>query len=91
MKPNRSALIGAGIGLALGMPLFEVALLVMLAVDGGWFDATYTIAYFTKSANVISLLVVLHLVTGTVGALVGYTVHQMRSRRRLRVIPGRAR
>lgn len=90
MKPNRSTLIGAGIGLALGMPLFEVALLVLLAVDGGWFDATYTIKYFTESANVITLLVVLHAVTAVVGALVGTIVHHSRNRRRLRLIPGKA-
>jgi hypothetical protein len=71
MKGNRSALIGAGVGLALGMPLFEVFLLTILAIDGGLFNATYTVRYLASSANVIILLVMLHLATAAVGALVG--------------------
>lgn len=90
MKGNRSALIGAGVGLALGMPLFEVFLLTVLAIDGGIFDAAYTVQYFSSSANVIILLVILHLVTATVGALVGASIHRMQNRRRPRIVPGRA-
>jgi uncharacterized membrane protein YfcA len=88
VKGNRSTLIGAGIGLFLGMPLFEAALLVMLAVDGEWFNAAYTIHYFTESANVILLLVVFHAVTTAIGALVGALMHQAKQRRKLRVVAG---
>jgi hypothetical protein len=83
-------MIGAGIGLALGMPLFEVCLLTILAIDGQWFDASYTIRYFSQSANVILLLVLLHIVTASIGALVGAVTYQARTRKRLRVIPGGA-
>jgi ethanolamine transporter EutH len=85
---KRFALVGGGIGLALGMPLFEVCLLVILAIDGQWFDASYTIRYFSQSANVIALLIALHIVTASVGALAGAILYQSRSRRRLRIIPG---
>lgn len=90
MKGNRSALIGAGVGLALGMPLFEVFLLTILAVDGELFNATYTVQYFSKSANVITLLIILHVITAAVGAVVGANIHRIKGRRRLRVLPGRA-
>lgn len=90
MKGNRSALIGAGVGLALGMPLFEVFLLTILAVDGEWFNAAYTVQYFAKSANVIALLVILHLITAAIGAAVGANIHRIKDRRRLRALPGRA-
>ncbi len=86
MKKNRSALIGAGVGLALGMPLFEVFLLTILAIDGGWFNAAYTIRYFSKSANVIILLLMLHVVTALLGAVAGTVIHRLRQRRELRVI-----
>lgn len=85
---KRFVMIGAGIGLALGMPLFEVALLTILAIDGQWFDAAYTIKYFTESANLIGILALVHLLTGAAGALLGAVTFQARSRRRLRVIPG---
>lgn len=88
---KRSVLVGAGVGLALAMPLFEVCLLLMLAVDGEWFNAAYTIRYFTNSANVIGLLAVLHAILASVGGLIGLLVYQAKSRRRLRVIRGGAR
>lgn len=91
MKLNRSTLIGAGVGFALGMPLFEVFLLAVLAIDGELFHAAYTVQYFAKSANVIMLLVILHLVTATVGALVGTVLSRIRTRPHLRVLPGRGR
>jgi membrane protein DedA with SNARE-associated domain len=90
MQRNRSALIGAGVGLALGMPLFEVFLLTTLAIDGELFNAAHTIQYFSHSANLIILLLVLHTVTAAIGAAVGYLVGRVRKRRRLRVIPGMA-
>ncbi|HWI63994.1 MAG TPA: hypothetical protein VNT75_19330 [Symbiobacteriaceae bacterium] len=88
---KKFVLVGAGAGLALAMPLFEVSLLVILAVDGEWFDAAYTIHYFTNSANVIGLLAVLHAVLAVIGGLVGMLVYQARSKRRLRVIRGGVR
>jgi hypothetical protein len=88
MKGNRPIWIGAGLGLALGMPLFEVFLLVTLAIDGEWFDASYTIRYFASSAHVLMVLVALHVVTALTGAVVGALVQYSRRRRRLRVIPG---
>ena len=91
MRLNRSTLMGAGVGFALGMPLFEVFLLTVLAIDGEVFKAAYTVQYFSKSANVITLLVILHLVTAAVGAVVGTVLHRIRTRPRLRVLPGRAR
>lgn len=87
-KGNRSALIGAGVGLALGMPAFEVFLLTILVIDGELFRAAYTVQYFAKSANVIILLLVLHAVTASVGALVGASIHRFKKRRHLRVVPG---
>lgn len=90
LKGNRSAWIGAGVGLALGMPMFEVFLLTVLAIDGGVLGADRTVQYFSKSANVITLLIILHLVMAALGALVGYTIQRMKKRRRFRVIPGRA-
>lgn len=87
MRPNRSTLIGAGVGFALGMPLFEVFLLTVLAVDGEWFDAAYTIRYFTQSSNVIILLALLHIATGIIGGLVGTAVHRLR-RRQTGLTPG---
>ena len=86
---KRSVLTGAGVGLALGMPLFEVALLILLAIDVQWFDEAYTLRYFTESANIFAILGVLHAVTAFAGACAGAAVHLSRSRRRLRVIPGR--
>lgn len=87
---KRSALIGAGVGLALGMPLFEVSLLMALALDGELFHTAYTIKYFSSSANLIALLAVLHAITGAAGALVGAIMYQAKNRRKLRVIPGGA-
>lgn len=89
MKLNRSTIVGAGVGLALGMPLFEVFLLTILAIDGEWFDATLTIQYFSHSANLIILLILLHIVTATTGALVGTFATKQRGRR-LQVLPGHA-
>lgn len=83
MRVNRSALIGAGVGFALGIPLFEVFLLTVLAIDGELFDAAYTMQYFSKSGNVIVLFVVLHLLTASIGALVGVSIHRLRNRRGL--------
>lgn len=88
---KRSVLVGAGVGVALAMPLFEVCLLVILAIDGELFDAAYTIKYFTNSANVFGLLAVLHIVLAGVGALLGALVHQARERKRLRLVRGGAR
>ncbi|HWI50961.1 MAG TPA: hypothetical protein VNT01_02305 [Symbiobacteriaceae bacterium] len=85
---RRSVLVGAGVGLALAMPLFEVCLLVILAIDGEVFDAAYTIRYFTNSANLFGLLAVLHAALALAGALVGMLVFQARDRKRLRVIRG---
>ncbi|HYF76300.1 MAG TPA: hypothetical protein VD973_04160 [Symbiobacteriaceae bacterium] len=85
---KRSVLVGAGIGLALAMPLFEVCLLVILAVDGEVFDAAYTIKYFTNSANVIGLLAVLHVALAMVGGLMGALAYQARNRKRLRLVRG---
>lgn len=85
---RRSVLVGAGVGLALAMPLFEVSLLVILAIDGELFDAAYTIRYFTNSANLFGLLAVLHALLALIGALVGMLVFQARSRKRLRVVRG---
>lgn len=90
MRLNRSTLIGAGVGFALGMPLFEVLLLTVLAIDGELFDAAYTMHYFSKSTNVILLLIILHVVTASIGALVGASIHRMKRRPGLRVIPGTA-
>ncbi|MFZ5817760.1 MAG: hypothetical protein ACOY93_21110 [Bacillota bacterium] len=90
MRLHRSTLIGAGVGFALGMPLFEVFLLTILAIDGELFDAALTIQYFSKSANLIFLLVLLHLVTAATGALVGSIIHRYRGRRGLRVVPSTA-
>jgi len=87
MKGNRSTWIGAGVGLALGMPLFEVFLLTTLVIDGGVFDAAYTIRYFSHSSNLIILLVLLHLVTASVGALVGFLTQRIRRRRQLQAVP----
>jgi hypothetical protein len=84
-------LVGAGIGLALAMPLFEVCLLVILAIDGEVFDAAYTIQYFTNSANVFGLLAVLHLFLGLIGGLLGALVYQARNRKRLRLVRGGGR
>lgn len=88
---KRSVLVGAGIGIALAMPLFEVCLLVILAIDGELFAAANTIKYFTNSANVIGLLTALHGALALVGAFVGMLVFQAKSRKRLRVIRGGAR
>lgn len=90
MKRFRFTWIGAGIGFALGMPLFEVVLLSVLAIDGGLFDAAYTIKYFAESSNVILLLVLLHITTGVAGALLGTVVGFVQERRRLRVVRGRS-
>jgi len=84
----RAILVGAGVGVALGMPLFEVFLLTALAVDGGVFDAVVAIRYFSHPANLVTLLVLLHLVTAVVGAAVGYFLGRVRPHPRLRVIPG---
>ncbi len=86
MKWNRATWVGAGVGLLLGMPLFEVLLLTLLVLDGVWFDAAYTIRYFTSSQNVIILLAVIHLFTALVGAVVGTVHHRMGNRQRLRVV-----
>lgn len=84
MRLSRSTLIGAGVGLALGMPLFEVFLLAVLAIDGELFGAAYTIRYFTSSFNLIALLIILHAVTALIGGLVGALLHQARNRQRAR-------
>lgn len=89
MKLNRSTVVGAGVGLALGMPLFEVFLLTILAIDGELFDASLTIRYFSQSANVIILLIVLHIITAAIGALIGSMVGKQRGRH-LQVLPGQA-
>lgn len=91
MGARRSAIIGAGVGFALGMPLFEVFLLTTLAVDGGIFNAAVTTRYFSSSVNLITLLVVLHLVTASIGAAVGYGRHRLQRRPHLRAIPGGTR
>lgn len=83
---KRSTWIGAGVGFALGMPLFEVFLLAVLAIDGEWFSATYTIKYFTQSTTLLILLAILHLVTTTVGALVGAAVYQVKTRQRVQSV-----
>lgn len=85
-------MVGAGVGFALGMPLFEVLLLTTLVVDGGMLNAAVTTQYFSRSANLITLLVVLHLVTAAIGAAVGFGLHRLQRRRpHLRVLPGGAR
>lgn len=88
---TRTVWIGAGVGLALGMPLFEVFLLTALAIDGEWFDAAYTIRYFSESANLIILLAILHIIMAMAGALAAALWHRARRRRRrFRVIHGGA-
>jgi hypothetical protein len=85
-------MIGAGVGFALGMPLFEVFLLTTLVVDGGLLNAAVATQYFSRSANLIALLVVLHLVTAAIGAAIGYGLHRLQRRRpHLRVITGGVR
>lgn len=89
MRLKRSTLVGASVGLALAMPLFEVLLLTILAIDGVWFDAVITIQYFTKSSNLIGLLILLHLVTGLTGAVIGSLLpRQPRRRKNLALIAG---
>jgi len=90
MENRRTVAIGAAVGLALGMPVFEVCLLTILLIDGGLLDAMVAIRYFSRPLNLIFLLVVLHMVGGVVGAAAGYLVSRARPRPRprLRVIPG---
>jgi hypothetical protein len=73
------------------MPLFEVSLLALLAVDGEWFGAAYTIKYFTNSTNLIGLLAALHVALALVGGMMGALQFLARQRKRLRVIKGGAR
>jgi len=71
------------------MPLFEVFLLTVLAIDGLWFDAVITVQYFSKSANLIGLLILLHVVTGLTGAVIGSVLpRKRRGEKKLAVIPG---
>ncbi|WP_374712567.1 hypothetical protein [Symbiobacterium terraclitae] len=90
MECRRSVATGAAVGLALGMPVFEVFLLTILAIDGGLFDAMVAIRYFSRPLNLIFLLVALHVVGGLIGAGAGYMAYRARPRPRprLRVIPG---
>jgi|GEM_PF-1885826 len=90
MKGSRAPWVGALVGLAFGMPVFEVCLLLILAIDGSWFDASMTVRYLSHSGNVLLLLAALHAVTASVGWVTGWLLHRARSRRRLRVIPGGA-
>ena len=48
MRRNRTALVGAALGSALAMPLFEVCLLTILLVDGSLLDATVAVRYFSR-------------------------------------------
>lgn len=90
MEFRRTVAIGAAVGFALGMPVFEVCLLTTLLIDGSLFDAMVAIRYFSRPLNLISLLVLLHVAGGLIGAGAGYLASRarLRSRPRLRVIPG---
>lgn len=94
MDWRRSVVTGAVVGFVLAMPLFECLLLTTLAVDGGVFDATLAVQFFSRSANVLALLAGWHLVATLLGALTGlalaYRLHRRGRRPRLRVIPGGA-
>lgn len=91
MRLNRTALVGAALGSALAMPLFEVCLLTILLVDGSLLDATVAVRYFSRPLNLIGLLAFLHVLGGMVGAAVGYLHSRLRPVPRLRVIPGGSR
>ncbi|MEW8979234.1 MAG: hypothetical protein AB2385_12585 [Symbiobacterium sp.] len=90
MRLKRATVTGAAVGFALGMPVFEVALLTILLIDGGLFNAMVAIRYFSQPLNLIVLLVVLHVAGALIGAGVGYLAGCVRvhPRARLRVIPG---
>lgn len=88
MRFNRPTLVGAAVGFALAMPLFEVCLLTILLIDGSLLDAMVAIRYFSRPLNLVALLAALHLAGGLIGAAVGYAHSRIRPQPRLRVLAG---
>jgi len=94
-KPNvpsqpREAWVGLLIGFFLAMPLFEIFLLTVLAIDGGWFDASYTARYFSNSITLVALLALWHVVAALGGMATRLVWLRVWRRRRLRAISGGA-
>lgn len=90
--PSRpgEAWVGLLVGFFLAMPLFEIFLLTVLAIDGGWFDASYTARYFSNSVTLVSLLALWHVVAALLGMAVRLFWLQVGRRRRLRAVSGGA-
>lgn len=70
-RTGRFALIGALVGFGLSMPLFEISMLTILALDGGWFKAL-AFPYLASSADLVLILALLHTSFALAGALGGY-------------------
>lgn len=71
VRKRHGALFGAVIGVAMGMPLFGLGLLVSLLFGGG---SSVVTGFLTDSTRVVTLLVFLHVATTVAGAAVGKLV-----------------